>query len=476
MKKAFIFSIAILSLLLGVFALDESTWGGGGGWGEEVEVRVLDAHNRPVEGAEVYIIWEISESRGEGQTKTKIANDRGRAEFSLTNIEFNEEDTDYTYDVYAKYGKAENKTEFEYNVSSMPKTVNLEVYKATFWARDKDLKPLKIGLNVDDRYELETNENGIVYILLDKGKHYVKPMFLDVRDVIEFELEEDAQINLTVKLYSLSVRVIDDMSTPLSAQVYAGSQTKKSIDDGWAYFSNITKSDLMVQASYGRYKKTSSVNLSISNETIIIFDSHPPTISDVFPQWNQQNLQVRAVISDDGQYASGLRDGNASIDLFYIGEDKVQRQVPMYGVGYNLFEGLVPTQPGMGTIRYIVQATDADGNTASEADTFVIPTTAIPGNGTQGGKPPLDAIIEMFGGGWTIIPIIIFIIAIIIVGGYWYYNTRKAPSEEGEEPEYKYRTKEEKAEQAKEKKDIKKMVPKKREGKPVPPKPPAAKK
>lgn len=435
---------------------------GGGGWGEATDVRVLDALGRPIENAQVYITWEISESRGQGTTKTLATNELGRAQFSLTNVEFDEEDTNYEYTVHASYGNTNINKEFTFGIGSSPRTVNMPVYMITFWAKDSRYKPMQITLRVDNKYDLKTNADGIGMIQLDTGRHTVSPVFMDLQDRVEFEVKkDDAQINLTVGLYDLAIKTIDDEGNPVSAQIYVGTVSKKSGADGWAIFNEVTKPEVVVKASYGRYKKTVEANLSQGNSTMVIFDAHPPKISNVMPQWENNNLQVRAIISDEGEYASGMSGANATVDLFYIGADNVQKKLPMYAVGYNLYEGLIPMQAGMASVRYTIQATDADGNTVSEADTFVIPTSQGAGS-NLGGQPPASAISENLSVDMAIIPAIVLLVIIIVAAGYWYYKTRQAQDEQpAKKSEYDYADKEKKL-------DVKGMVPKKR-GPPVPP-------
>ncbi|MFA5108048.1 MAG: Ig-like domain-containing protein [Candidatus Micrarchaeia archaeon] len=417
-----------------------------GGWGEYTQVRVLDGMGRVLPNAEVYITWEISKSKGLSETKHQFTDENGRATFMLTNTEFNKNDTNFDYTVYAKYGKATANKVFTFGKDSLPRTLNLQVYEAIFIAKDNEKKPVSINLLVDDTYDITTDKNGYAYLELDTGAHSVKPVFLDISDEQNFNIKNDSIINVSIKLYSLSVRAVDDEGNPVPAQINVGSQTKKSIDAGWANFTNITKPDIVIKATYGIYKKSVQVNLDSTKMETVIFDSRPPIIKEVSPQWKEKNLQVRAVIEDGGKYASGLAQANASVDLFFIGPDKVQKRLPMYLVGYNLFEGIIPVEGDLGTIRYTVQATDADGNTATDTNTFVIPTVDKQAMDQTTQEPPTKPISEYFAIDIGALAPIVLIVAAIAALVYWYFMTRKAPSErplkqEKQSTEYSYKEK-----------------------------------
>ncbi|PIT84236.1 hypothetical protein COU37_04180 [Candidatus Micrarchaeota archaeon CG10_big_fil_rev_8_21_14_0_10_45_29] len=413
------------------FAADEEY--GGGGWAEYVSVQVLDSLGIPIEGAQVNITWEITDARGYATTKTLITDSVGKTgSFMLTNQEYNAEDTNYDYIVNARYNDAYANKTFTYGKGSAPRTVFLPLSTITFRIRDGAGLPVQVELVVDKKYSMHTNANGIATMLLANGTHSVQPYYMDMQDTTDFIVKGLQTVDLTMNLYALAVRVIDDEGNPIAAQVYAGTQTQKSIDDGWAYFKNITNPQVVVKTSYGRYAKTVPVDLDADDEAIVVFDTHPPEIESIQPQWQEKNLQVRAIIEDKGAYASGLRGGNASVELYYMGSDRVQKKVPMYSVGYKLYEGLIETDGQVQTIRYTVQASDADGNTASNSETFVIPT-ANPSGFVGGATPPANPVSEQNSADWAIIPVIVFVIAIVAVIGYYYYKMRMAAQMDAEE-------------------------------------------
>lgn len=399
-------------------------------WGEQVTVRVLDAHGRPLPNAMVNATWELSPTKGNATTKNRPTAANGRVSFNLDNVDFDPDTTNYRYIVRVGYGNASAEEEFLAGNGSMPRTLQLPVYWITFFVRDREMRPIGLPLRVDDRYTLRSDVNGMAMLPLDVGNHTVSARFSDLDKHVTFEVKEDDGINVTLRLYNLAVRAIDDTGAPLAAEVYAGSASKPTNASGWANFYNLTDSHPPLTAYFGRYRKTALLNLDLDGRMVLIFDTHPPVIENVQSQWKGRYLQVRAVIRDLGEYSSGLREGNASIEIYYIPASGRQSRLPMYAVGYNLFEGLVPLTGGAQQVRYTIQATDAEGNSRSTSDIFVVPTPEDGGSNGTGEQPPVGAVRTNWLPDWGLPVLIALGLTVLAGGGYWYYRNKKPPSEE----------------------------------------------
>ncbi len=446
MKRALAI-LLIFSLVLGLPALWADN-GGNGGWGENVQVRVLDAYGRPVSNASVNIIWQISQTRGVVTSKTRQTNAQGTAVFNVANTEYNVADTNYSFAVTAGYGGARNSSSFTAscyspitlscydtngtalmgNPAFEPRTVNLNVFLVTFLVKDRDDKPLSVPILVDDTYLTRTDAGGVGLLALDNGTHTAVATYSGLKKSQSFDVVDDMAVNISMRLYNLAVRVLDDDGQPLGAQVYAGAAAQATDPDGWARFYNLSDRRPLINVYYGRHQKTALADLEMDNSSVMLFDTHPPVISDVQSDWKGNRLQVRAVIIDQGDYSSGLVGGNASVEIYYIASDGIQRHLPMYGVGHDLYEGLVPLEGGVQQVRYTIQAIDAEGNSGSSSDTFVVPTAAQ----TPGGAGTIPPVGGGAGGlGDYTIPVIFVIVLLAIAGaGYWYYRTRKPPTAE----------------------------------------------
>lgn len=354
---------------------------------ENIEVRVLDQLGRVVPGAQVNATYEISKSRGAFTTKTQTTNERGRAQLSLYNVEFVESATNKDYVIHAKFGSSRSDTGFTAGAGEYPRTVRVSAYLLNVYVTDRESLPVNAVVGADG--EEKQAPDGFAYFMLSGGQHEITAKMGDVVRSKSVSLSSDASMNITIVLYNLSVRALDDRGQPLQADIYVGPTQKKTGLDGMAYFEKVTDLAASVTAYFGRFKKVANVSLEGGDSVTFAFDTHPPAISDVNSEWKGKFLQVRAAVADNGTYASGLRGGDSSIKLQYVTLNGTEREVPMYGIGYNLYEGLIPSSGVESQIKYTILATDADGNRKASSDTFVLPTNSGGGRQSSAAEPPL---------------------------------------------------------------------------------------
>ncbi len=422
-------------------AIDPIKWNtddDSGGYVEQVTIRVLDEKGRTVQGALVNITWEITRARGKATTKTLSTNEQGRVSFTLTNLEYDPEDTDKTYIVRVKYGTELVQRTFSAINGKVEQTIVLPVYEIRFFVRDKNSNPLaNIPISIGQR-STTTSKNGVAYAVLESGTHTAIAQYADLAQPTTLVVSgRDLSVNITLELFNLAVNTIDDLANPISAQVNIGSQTIQTNQSGWANFENLTSKDLIVYALYDKYKKTQQVDASRSDVATIVFDLSPPIISDIVANIHTDgNLLVRATIKDPGEYASGLGGENASIVIIYTDSQDEQKRLPMYSVGYNIYEGIIPTFADQASVRYSIYAMDASSNSASSSDLFVIQNEQSSGFDIPSSEKipdDLDVSAQPIRLDWAFVPIVIATIIALAVVGYWYYNNKKPPSAQKEQ-------------------------------------------
>lgn len=421
--------IALSLLALAVLGLAGPVWadefGTSSGWGERVEARVLDAYGRPIEGATVNVIWPITATKW-GTTKSQLTNAQGRAYFQIDTYEFIPNRVNYTFYVNATYGSAQKKGEFDHRYgATSPRSVTLPVYLVTFRTSDRTGQPMSLDIVVDNALSLTTDSDGWGQVRLPRGTHNVSVRFGRSEQRMVVDVQDDRTVNASLRIYALSVRVIDDNGRPLAADVSAGGELMRTDAQGYVRLFNLTEPKLGLVAYYGNTKKEADVNLELFNQTVLVFDVHPPEIGEPQSVWNGTALIVRAKVQDRGDYASGLGDRQASVALQYTAPDeKKTKTVPMYTVGYNLFEAVIPLTGSPGDVRYTILATDADGNQDQSTDVFTIKLDA-PEKRPDVSVKPVDKKSDLVADyGWML-----GLLALMSAGGaYWYYISRKPPS------------------------------------------------
>ncbi len=411
------FAIALAALLLAgtFFAV----------YVENIEVRVLDQLGRVVPGAAVYATYEISKSKGHFTTKTKLTNGRGRVNLSLYNVEYLDSETNKDYVINAQFGDKATSTGFTAGVGEYPRTVQVEAYYVGIRTQDKDGRPISATIGLFGQ-EKQTDSGGGAYFLLPPGEHELATSYRGISRASKIFVSGDSTFNVSVILYNFTVMAIDDDGQPLAADFYVGPVQKKGDGNGSAFFENIIDPQPQIAAYFGRFKKIVQADLAGKSEVSVVFDTHPPKISGVQAEWKGKFLQVRATVEDVGKYASGLAKGNASIKLLYITLNGTEREVPMYAIGYNLYEGLIPGTGVEKQIRYSIRAIDAEGNAKTSQDTFVLPTNLNepPSQGQQ--QPPLGSLGQTFQE-TNILPQAAAFVAIVLIIFIAYHYRNKLP-------------------------------------------------
>ncbi len=411
-----------LSLILAALPISHSQWS------ENVEVRVLDAKNRPLPNATVNITWQVDHGRP-GATPNKLTNARGRVNFTLIDLDIFNDTLDPYFYVYVKYGELTRSTQYTNNDGPMPRTTQLPVYQVTFLTKDNSGAPISVSLDIDGTFHVKSSADGTVMVPLSASSHTVLVKFRDSQKSIPITVSDDVTIPLQLQLYQLQVRVIDDTGAPLEAQVYVGSDTVNTDKDGYAYFFNITDPRPLLTVHYGQFKKEISVGLDSLNHTAVIFDLHKPAISNLQSVFNGSSLQVRANVADEGDYASGLAQNNGSVKLIYsFGSRPDTASVPMYAAGYNLFEAYIKLPEGERTVHYTVEVVDAEGNLASSSDVFAAAVAKPAPPVTNAPIPSGASKSWVEENAWVVV---VFVILMVGGVGYWYYLTKKPPSDDG---------------------------------------------
>ena len=423
MKKIFFLCFFVISIFLS--SLNAS-------WYEEVEVRVLDKEYNPVPNATVYIVWEVSKTKGNATTKPALTNERGRAYFKLTNVEFKESDANKDYIVYVQYQNSNFSKKFTAGVGTMPRTVVIDAYPVIIRAVDNSNKPLKIKILLDNKIELNTDQNGYVEYVLTAGEHILKPIFYDLEQVKRIKIENKTTIDLKLELYNFNLKVVDDNGEPIEkATVSIGPFSYKTDQNGSVQFYNLTKKNVWAQVSYQKYKVHASFDLETSEQGTIVIDRTPPLIRDIHTSREGDKLQIRAVIEDPGKYASGLV-GKARLNLIYKINEEREGMVPMYLVAYNTYEALLKIEPDTKMVKYTIEASDANSNTAISSDVYVLERKeAFVEEQAEQYQQNLSEILGTQN-------IFVFImLVVIIIGSYYFYKTKIKPQKQPPEQEQK---------------------------------------
>lgn len=394
---------------------------------EKLTVQVFDQLFRPVEGAEVYAEYQLNSISGTTRSKPKATNTSGTADIVVVNYEEIAASTDYAYTLYVKYGNVINSTGLiaDENATSRSRIVTMIVpsYYVFVYVRDQNGNPLSAEVGIDKRKK-NTDAAGAAIFQLPPGNFTVRAESASaVGTAVIPNLVSDQSVSVEIGLYSLQVRVTDDGRKPLNATVEVGNLSVETDAAGVAAFENLSSQMPQVIVRHADSFRRFTPNLRTSPNLDAVFDIHKPLIKELHASVSKSGVGTVSLFAEDpGSMATGIE----SVSVTYEANG-VEGSVPAYSIGYSSFEAKIPSQLPKTVVKYLVRVTDKEGNTASEAGTYVVSPDEPPpasGNGSAGGgsgglsfgKIPVEAII---------IGVIVGAI-VIFAAAYYFMKMRRA--------------------------------------------------
>ncbi len=382
-------------------------------------VQVFDQDLRPVEGAQVYVEYQLNAVDGDIKTKPKLTNESGLVFIQFTNYEEIENSTDYTYVLYTKYGDQLKTADLAANATYIRKySMHVEAYYLFVGAFDQNGKPIVANVTVGEETK-ETDTTGRVGFQVPQGSYTIKVEQKDFVRNQDINISQDESVDITVGLYELEVRVTDDNKNPLLASVEVSSQHKETDSTGTAVFGNISNEAPQVVARYGQGFKKATPSLKTQTSVDIVFDLNKPVIKELYVDLSDSGAGTLGLFADDlGIAASGIETVAVSYEV-----DGIETSVPAYSIAYNTFEAKLPAQAPGTLVKYSATVTDKEGNSAYGAGSY-----AIPGDEPPEPEPEPDG--EGFDLGIPVETIVIAIVvfAIVAYGVLFYLNKRKRDS------------------------------------------------
>jgi hypothetical protein len=388
---------------------------------ENLTVQVFDNSLRPVEGAQVYVDYELNSVKGNVKTKPKFTDASGYTNIVFSDYESIDSETDYSYTLYVKYGdQLALASLIALDGESRTYTMQVESYIVFARVFDQNGKPLRANVTVDKATK-PTDSSGSTFFALPPGNYTLKVERNDLVKNIPFILENatgDQSLDVMLSYYKFDIRVQDDRRRPLTAQVEVNGVGSQTNSDGVAHFENITTNTPQVLVVYGQGIKRIQPNLQTSPSLEVTFDINRPSIKDQYSSLTSSGVGViRFFVEDLGPEASGIDTVSVSYEVA-----GVQNTLSVYAIGYNSFEAKIPAQATGTLVKYTITVSDKEGNTAVGSGDYVVSLGADPANATSpGGKATPASSIPNEG-----IFVGIAVLAVLAFGAVYYFNKKKA--------------------------------------------------
>ena len=388
---------------------------------ENLTVQVFDYSLRPVEGAQVYVDYELNSVKGNVKTKPKLTDARGYTNIVFTDYEEIDSETEYSYTLYVKYGdQLVSASLIAANGENRTYTMQVESYIAFVRVLDQIGKPLQANVTVDKATK-PTDSSGSTFFALSPGNYTVKVERNDLVKNTPLVLENatgDQSLEVLLSYYKLDVRVQDDKRRPLSAQVEVNGMGSETDSDGAAYFENITTSSPQVIVVYGQGIKRIQPNLQTTSSLEVTFDTGKPSIKDQYSSLSSTGVgMIRFFVEDLGPEASGIDSVSVSYEVA-----GVQNTLSVYTIGYNSFEAKIPAQPAGTLVKYTITVSDKEGNVVVGTGDYVVSLGGSAPGGTNSSSPGTSMPSAIPNEG---IFVGIAVLAVLAFGAIYYFNKKK---------------------------------------------------
>lgn len=414
--------IFALLMLLSVAVLPHAAHAG---YTETLTVQVFDQVFRPVQGALVYVDYQLNSVQGDTETRPLPTNSSGYITLVFTDYEQITSSVDPTYKLYVRYGDQLE----QYGLTAVDGekriyTGSVQSYYAFVKVHDQKGRPVQADVSISggsiDTQDKNATATGDAVFQLPPGNYTLRTEYNGIVKNRDLLLSADQAIDVVYGSYPLDITITDDNGNPLAATVTVGTQVAQAGPDGKAHLDNISDQNPSVVIKYADRYKTITPDLSASPSVSAVFDLNPPSITDLHSTLaGDGSATVTFFVQDKGAYASGVGTVDASYSLA-----GVDTPLQSYTVGYNTFEAKIPAQPAGTLVKYSVKVSDKDGNTALGSGSYIVPGAAAPATPSPSASP-IPSVPSSAGGVPLDLLAILVAAGLLVAYATYYYLKRK---------------------------------------------------
>ncbi|MBU1166155.1 hypothetical protein KKF81_04340 [Candidatus Micrarchaeota archaeon] len=357
------------------------------GYGDEFQVRVLDAKYRPIPEASVWITYDRGTSFGDKYFTTPVnyTDSNGMVDYYIRNMGTGTREIDCDIDISASVGGSTRSRTIEANIHGTPIDMVMDdVYPVMFYVRDQHRAAIQNSTVTIDGKTEKTNEYGSVKFFLKKGDHDYLATYLDAKQAGTITVNDDDAYEVLFEPNELEIHVLDDQGNKLHISLFILNQTF-DLEDGYFQRDKIFGNSIEYTINYNGVVKGDVIDPASKNNLTIIYDLRSPLLEsvDVQTQNNQTTLLITA--SDPGIYASGVDVSSISV-LYKLGtaaSDTDWNTATTFSTGHNTFTADLGQLPSNNIMEFKIGIKDREGNSAIITGKFSTLFVPVPQNNTQ---------------------------------------------------------------------------------------------
>ncbi len=287
-------------------------------WSEDVFVKVVDSHSRPLENATVQIYFQMDyggiESEGIYGLANHTTGSDGMVIARLQNNQWYAPKLDCTYDIFVDY-KGERKEMRDVLVGKHGSIITFvfeNAYLLTVKAMDENGHPIPAKIIVNG--EEKNAENGVASFNVVEGPVDILVLYSGGQRSAEIWVENDRTFEISVAYSNLTLTALDDAG--------GGMECVLQLEHKNYSFSKTLTAQVPKGTYYGKVfcmgrEGELDIDLTRQSEYFVFFDFRPPDIKNIYLDANRTVLVIEA--EDPGEKASGI----AEIWVVYPGDDTV---------------------------------------------------------------------------------------------------------------------------------------------------------
>lgn len=404
MKKIVIF--LILGLLISFsFAADCNT-----SYTDELNIRALDAMNRPLANVSIIVYYQLSSSSGKGYVTStpKLTNENGAIYIKIQNLEEQENHLDCDMVITAEYGDKTKQRTITANYHPNLVDLQLDVYSLFVTVKDQNNQRLEGALISVDLFEAYTNENGWAVLRIGTGEKVLYTKYRGAERENTLTIDSDEEFEVSFFLSDLILTVTDDDGNPLEAKIIFELDEYYTDAEGKATIPDIGTYDPEITVEYGDKYKYPEIDLSRENEYDVIFDFNAPNITNVKEKEEGEITILLITIEDEGNNPSGVNADSLSV---HYDPGTGWKQAKVYSKGGSLYAAEIGTVLKDTVILFEIYVEDNDGNSKSITGQYSSVGGTINGNddGNGGGNDSNGEELDLCGIGLNLIGLLLVV-------------------------------------------------------------------
>lgn len=397
---------------------------------DELNIRVLDAKNRPLENATVTVTFQVDKTTAKGYTTTLplLTSSDGTTYVKIQNLEQVSSNVDCNIVINAEYdGKTAKKTVIANSHENLI-DLKLDVYSIFLTIKDSEGKLLEGALASANLIQSKTNNIGFTVLRVGAGTKTLFITYGGATRQYTVQVNDDTTYAVSFFLKDVVITVLDDYGNPLLSKASWSGKEYQSDANGKIIVPSIGVISPSITVIYQGLTKIPDMDLDRQTEYTVVFDMTPPKIISVVDKKENNLVKLLITIEDPGEYSSNVDPSSFSV-RYDTGSG--WNNAKAYKQGTDLYVAEMQGIELNSVVYFEIYVKDYDLNSVSLPGTFSVFEQDPDDNGDNGSEDPVSESD-------LLLPGAVLLIILLAIAYFLYTRTKKetiSPEKETPPPE-----------------------------------------